>query len=223
VDTKELQKQLQLARVRAAAAAAEAKSTAKLVVAEKTLAVAETELEVSRELRERGTVTKADHRRQGLLRDRAVGEIAVVNLERLVLEFELQVRNAEVDIALEAIERRKVRTPLEGVVVNLHRRVGEWVQPGDPVAEIVRLDKLVIEGMLSAENGTPEKLIGQTATISVYRGGEYVKAKGKIVFVTPIVEATGELRIRAEFDNRRIDGSWFFRPGQQATLSIETK
>ena len=44
------------------------------------------------------------------------------------------VKQSERALAAEQVRRRRILAPLEGVVVQVNRRRGEWVEPGDQVA-----------------------------------------------------------------------------------------
>ena len=60
-------------------------------------------------------------------------------------------KKAEVDAAEVALTRRILRAPFDGVVVQVHRRQGEWVSPGDPVMQIVRTDRLRISATIPVD------------------------------------------------------------------------
>lgn len=49
---------------------------------------------------------------------------------------------AQIELAL---ERSSIRTPFAGVVVSRRTEVGEWIELGDPVAEILALDDLEVQ------------------------------------------------------------------------------
>jgi multidrug efflux pump subunit AcrA (membrane-fusion protein) len=115
------------------------------------------------------------------------------------------------------LNRRMIVAPVSGVVVDLYRHVGEWVKPGDPVLRILRIDRLKVEGYLNAaEHGSEVsgRLVTVTATLP---GGRTEQFHGKIVFVSPEVEAVKkDFRVVAEVVNRDM----LLRPGLDATLTI---
>ena len=59
------------------------------------------------------------------------------------------------DLAAQKVERHQVLAPLSGMVVEIHRQRGEWVEPGDKVLRIVRLDRLRAEGFVDANAPGP--------------------------------------------------------------------
>ena len=44
---------------------------------------------------------------------------------------------------------------------------------------------------------------------------------GEIVFVNPLIEASGAYRVWAEVDNHRHNGRWVLRPGMEAQMTIQ--
>lgn len=138
--------------------------------------------------------------------------------------IKVRVQEAEADSAAEDVKRREIRAPLDGIVVKLYRHEGEWVKPGDSVVRIVRMDRLRIEGFLDASRVSPRDVDGQPVSVVIalpYRGD--VIFPGKIVFVSPIVEAGPQFLVRAEVLNRQEDGQWLLRPGLNAEMNIQLK
>jgi multidrug resistance efflux pump len=138
--------------------------------------------------------------------------------------LEAQVRQAELDAAKAQVARRQIRSPLDGVVVKLYRHTGEWLTPGDPAFHVVRMDRLRIEGFVSESQHTPAKIDGRPVSVEVVLSqGRRERFAGKIVFVSPLVQAGGEYRVWAEVLNRQQDQHWLLRPGQLAEMTIQLK
>ena len=57
-----------------------------------------------------------------------------------------------------------------------------------------------------------------------FAGDREESFKGRIVFVSPLVEPGGDYRVWAEVENRQPQGSnqWLLRAGQQATMTIHS-
>ena len=115
------------------------------------------------------------------------------------------------------LELREIVAPVNGVVVEVVRHPGEWVEPGEKVIRIVRIDRLRAEGLLHIRHVTPE-LKGSTATVTVAVPGQSeMQSTGQIVFVSPEVNpVNGLVRISVEFDNPKN----FLRPGLRARITI---
>jgi len=162
-----------------------------------------------------------------LNRLRLVWQKAILSIEqsqqdRKIFGLEEKIRQAELDAAQAQVARRKICSPLDGVVVKCYRHAGEWVKPGDPAFHVVRMDRLRIEGFLSESRYAPSQIDGRPVSIEVaLSGGRRARFTGKIIFVSPLVQAGGEYRLWAEVFNRQEDQHWLLRPGQLAEITIQ--
>ena len=59
--------------------------------------------------------------------------------------------NAQLKQAEAMIERRKLKAPFRGVVNQVIREAGEWVNAGDPVVHLVQMDRLRVHGRIDAD------------------------------------------------------------------------
>ncbi len=171
-----------------------------------------------------GSVPLAEVRRLLLTHNRSELQIEQAKLDLRVSGLEAQVRQAEVEAALENVGRRHITAPLDGEVVRIYRHAGEWVQPGDPVMHVMRMDRLKIEGFLNAKDYSQAEIDGRliTATVELARGRRET-FQGKVVFVSPLVEAGGEFRVWAEVLNRQQNDDWLLSPGLAAEMTIHLK
>jgi multidrug efflux pump subunit AcrA (membrane-fusion protein) len=109
--------------------------------------------------------------------------------------------------------------------VQIYPHLGEWMQPGDPLARVVRIDKLRVEGYVDSARFEPEQVHDRPVTVTVGFADEREETfKGRIVFVSPLVEPGGDFRVFAEVENRQPPGSsqWLLRAGQTATMTIHS-
>jgi multidrug efflux pump subunit AcrA (membrane-fusion protein) len=144
--------------------------------------------------------------------------------DRRVAACQAHVANAEMKAAEANRDHRRISSVLDGEVVELTKHVGEWVQAGDALMRLVRLDKLRIEGSVAAKNYLPSELQDQPVSISVELAhGKKETFTGKVVFVKPVVATGGEYDVRAEVENRKENGAWVLRPGLVAEMSIQLK
>ena len=138
------------------------------------------------------------------------------------LESARQLRAVQVAAAESELNRYRVEAPLGGIVVETHRRVGEWVNPGDPVCRIVNVAKLRVEGFVSAHLHPPEAVADRDVTVGVFRGRTGAEVvPGKIIFVDPSVTSSNEYRVWAEVENPNRNGQWVLRPGQRAKMTVK--
>ena len=173
-----------------------------------------------------GSVTRVELNRLQLNEQKSELQIEQAELEKKVSTLAANSKSVEVDAAENAIERRLITSPLDGVVVQVFPHQGEWMQPGDPLARVVRADKLRVEAYVDSTRWNPEQVRDRPVTAEVVLAdNRREQFKGRIVFTSPIVESGGDYRVFAEVENRQIEGTqqWLLRAGQTATLTIHSK
>jgi multidrug efflux pump subunit AcrA (membrane-fusion protein) len=185
--------------------------------------VAESEYQEALEANQqvRGTVTPAEVRRLLLTHRRSLLQIELAQLEYDVTRQSVAIRAAELEAAQQALARRRIEAPLAGVVAQVHRRQGEWLDPGAPVVRIVRMDALRVEGFMSTAQWAPYELIDRPVSVAVQlTRGRVEQFASRVAFVSPLVEASGEFRVWCEIENRRENGQWLVNPGMRAEMAI---
>ena len=135
--------------------------------------------------------------------------------EQQVAQASLALAKSELAEAKLQLERRRLKAPFAATVVAVSRQPGEWVEPGSIVLRLIQLDRLRVEGFVSADQATGIQS-GQRVRI-VFPGNVGKPVSGEITFVSPEVEPVNQqVRIWAEFENpeRRI------RPGLVASMEV---
>jgi multidrug efflux pump subunit AcrA (membrane-fusion protein) len=172
-----------------------------------------------------GSVTRVELDRLQLTWKRGELQIEQAQMERKLAAMAVQSQEVDIAAAENAIDRRKIRSPLHGMVVQVFPHLGEWMQPGDPLARVVRTDSLRVEGYVDSARFEPEHVRDRPVTVVVTLADERKESfKGRIVYVSPLVEPGGDYRVWAEVGNRQPEGSnqWLLRPGQTATMTIHS-
>ncbi len=130
-------------------------------------------------------------------------------------ESAVRAEEAAVGVATRAVDDSSVSAPFAGVVARRSVEVGEFVQTGDELFELVSLDPL--EAIFSlTELDTERVRLGQRVKIHV---GAFPNRtfQGVVTFVAPTVDpSTRTLRIKAEVENA--DAA--LRPGLFARVSL---
>jgi multidrug efflux pump subunit AcrA (membrane-fusion protein) len=137
--------------------------------------------------------------------------------DRRVDQLNADLKTKELELSRYNVDVRKILAPINGVVIEVLRQPGEWVEPGDKVLRIVRMDRLRVEGMIHMRD-IPGDLRGAPVTISIDAPGKgEITYPGKVVFVSPeISPVNGQVRIWAEVENR--DG--LLKPGLRPRMTI---
>src|SRR6478609_1593960 len=178
------------ARLEAEIAFRKFKNDVDLRYAKKSTEVAKAELARSLDTNEKypRTVSNSELDRQRLLVDQGDLQIKKAEHERDLAGLEHDIRVNEHQTVREQLDRRTIAAPLRGMVVEVLRRRGEWVQPGDSVVRIVRLDRLKAEGFLPVKFAGLE-LVGSKVKLRVTTGGDQpLEATGQVVFITPEID-----------------------------------
>lgn len=213
----------------------EAANDINIKAAEAAAKVASAELKESIAVNEKvkGAIPKTQIDRERLTETRAYLQVDVAKLEHEVAGLTSQVRESQLKIADLSVKRRAVKSPIKGVVERRYKDVGEWVQPGEPIMQVIHMDRLRIEGFLSVAEAAPTAIIGRKVTVKIsLKQGDASSAsdgkelsvqsfKGKIDFVSNQIQAGGEYRVWAEVANRQTpQGHWVLRPGMIGTMTI---
>ncbi len=210
---------LQKAQVELQIAAKQAASDVKARYAKKSAEVATVELERGLESVQKfkNSVSQSEIDQLRLMKERAALEFEQAKEDQEVAEMTVKLKQNAVDLAANSADRRRIAAPIPGMVVQIKRHKGEWVQPGDPIVRIVRLDHLQAEAFLSARDA-PAQLVGRAVKLLVdLPGSPHTEFPGKLVFVNPEVNpVNGQFRVKAEIENR----NQLLRPGLPGTMVI---
>ena len=167
-----------------------------------------------------GVVSKTELEKERLEAEKADLEIEQADHELTLEEFNVQLKENAYATAVRSVERRAITAPLAGLVVQVNRRHGEWVEPGESVLRILRMDRLRVEGLVSADLIIGD-LKGRPVVFSAtLPGGALAEFHGKVVFVSPeINNVDGVTHVWAEVDNPKLQ----LRPGMVGALTISTE
>jgi multidrug efflux pump subunit AcrA (membrane-fusion protein) len=133
----------------------------------------------------------------------------------------IEYRGAQVELALakEQLHRCAIQSPISGEVVEVFKHAGEWVDAGEPIVHIMRLDTLRVEGFADARVHRPAEIRDRQVCVAVeLAGGKRVEVPGRIVYVRPTLQAGQQYLVYAEVKNQVLDEVWVLRPGMLATM-----
>ncbi len=165
-----------------------------------------------------------------------IEESSIAEQDQIVERLKLSVEQAQVQKEVDALTRdvkartldqaklqlarRSLRSPLEGEVAEVFRHRGEWLEPGQRVMRIVRLDRLKVEGFVSSREITGS-LRGAAVRVRVVLGDDEksVIVKGKVVFISSEIDpVNAQVRVWAEVENPDL----LLRPGLPAEMVIDS-
>lgn len=209
-------------RINAEIATREFENDLNEMYASKSTEVARAELKRAMEsnLKYAKTVSQTELDRLRLLVQQGELEVKKAQHERQIAGLTNEIRQNEYQTALDQLALRQMSAPLRGMVVEVYHRTGEWVQPGDAVARIIRLDRLRVEGFLPAAQGRLS-LVGQPAKVySKTEDDQPIELTGEVVFVSPEIDPiNSQTRIWIEIENSNLQ----LRPGMTASVKVQTR
>jgi RND family efflux transporter MFP subunit len=207
------------ARTDAAIAREKADNDVRIRLAEKALGVAKAELTRAEESNAKyaNTVSKTEIDRLRLKRDEAELAIEQATHEQKIAALTADQKQQELELTELAVRRRQIVAPTAGRIVELPRKPGEWVQPGETVVRIVSTSRVRAEAFLDVA-AMPDDPTGCEVRVRLaLPGRETRELPGRIVFVDPQINAVnGQYRVWAEVENP--DG--VLRPGHRASMVI---
>lgn len=169
-------------------------------------------------------ITEVDVRRAKLDWDRAVLAIEKAKHDQEVAQLEAWIKQAELDAAKLAIERRRIVAPFDGVVEEINRKQAEWVNPGDTILTLLRLDTVHVDAAVEQSQYDPHELQGCEVTVEVQMArGRKETFRGRIIKISSVIgfqTSEGTYNVRAEVANRQEHGSWMLRDKLPATMTI---
>lgn len=202
LDNSVLEAQLAIAKVQAASEAA-------IIVANADLSVSKERYSKLDKLKRSGTAHSGEVSRAEADMKKAEAQLSIANEEKKIAGFRVQEIDAQ-------IARRVLRSPINGVVLEINREIAESAtspQEGAqnrPLVQVAQIDrlKLVIHVpsvyALELEVGKvlPVRVLRQSS-LSLDRGEAAVTTTGTIEFVSPAIDPSSEtLRTRLVLDNR---------------------
>ena len=136
------------------------------------------------------------------------GKTQLAERRALLKESEALVASLQRDIA-----NTVITAPFDGVMLDRHVEIGDYVSVGDPVAEVVDLDPLVVRGDVNQAD-VPSLSVGQPASITLANGERHT---GHIRYLASLSdEKTNTFRVEVSLPNP--DHSVLKRFGQEVNL-----
>ena len=144
-------------------------------------------------------------------------EYKVAVAERRRLEAAEERERIEYEMALQNMQKRSLRSPVQGTIIKLFLQEGETCEQNQPLIRVVDTSRGTFVCNMEEWLGRTLKS-GQTIDLKIRTGSTSIAKKGTIVFVSPVVDpASGLLEVKAEFNNP--DAS--IRPGVSGVMLIK--
>ncbi|RME57038.1 efflux RND transporter periplasmic adaptor subunit [Candidatus Parcubacteria bacterium] len=105
----------------------------------------------------------------------------------------------EYEIARAILDKHVLKSPIDGVVTEVHVDRGEWIRTGTTAIRVVDRSKVFLE--MNVEESLARRLrVG--SQLDIHSGEMVLKSKGKVVYVSPVADRASSLvRVKVVFEN----------------------
>ena len=146
-------------------------------------------------------------------------EVSQAQSKVTIAKFNAELKQAELKVAKLHVDQHHLRSKLEGIVVDIYRQPGEWVEPGEAVLRILRLNRLRAEAFLKVDE-LSTGLENAKAELEVTVDNRSLRMDGVVTFVSPEIDPINrETSVWIEFENREL----LVKPGMHGALKIYPK
>lgn len=183
--------------------------------------LATAEAKAYEELRRQGAIPFWEMEKKRLEAERARLRIDLARMQKKIAEVQMIAKRSEREIADFELTRRKVTAPSTGFVEARIAQLGEWVQPGSPIATVIQMDKLRVEGDVDSRH--PIRVVrGMPVMVMIHTGADKsIRINGKLDYVSMEVDLNRRYRVWVEIENKKIGNDWAIKPGMQADITIK--
>jgi multidrug resistance efflux pump len=183
--------------------------------------LATAEAKAYEELRRQGAIPFWEMEKKRLEAERARLRIDLAQMQKKIAEVQMIAKRSEREIADFELTRRKVTAPSTGFVETRIAQLGEWVQPGSPIATVIQMDKLRVEGDVDGLHSIRVHR-GMPVTVLIYsESNKSLQINGKLDYVSMEMDLNHRYRVWVEIENTKIDNDWVIKPGMQAEIVIK--
>ncbi len=160
IDDERVRMELFAAKTRSAASMKEANNEIGILEAEAALRVAISDRDRNFRLLEKKAITEADYEHSQLAVEHA--ELALKNrqYEKEIAVLKARVDEEAVKAAEKMVARHQVTAPYTGNIFRLNKHRGEWVNSGDSMLLLARLDLLTVNATIDGRQCNPEEILG---------------------------------------------------------------
>ncbi|MBQ6109030.1 MAG: HlyD family efflux transporter periplasmic adaptor subunit [Thermoguttaceae bacterium] len=172
------------------------------------------------------TVPVVEYNRLILSRTQATLQIEQAEQEIKMAGENYKVAKAELEAAQLDQTKFEVHSPHDGVVMELYRKEGEWLKPGDPILHLVQMNPIRYSFRIESTT-PPESIFNQAVTIYVPTLDKTFQ--GKVMYIKPSHDIGDMYQVWVDIENQwqdfqNLDGTekqkgyWILQPGMRAEV-----
>jgi len=108
----------------------------------------------------------------------------------------------EYEISASVLKYYTLKSPVNGVITKIEPKIGEWVQAGKAIVNIVNIQTCFVEVDLTLK--TIEKIkIGSLVEVKILNGSKSIYKEGVVEFISAKADSSSKLiRVKVYFDNK---------------------
>lgn len=134
--------------------------------------------------------------------DRCKLEAQQASGQQKIAELEIDLATEQLKLAVLETQQHTISSPIAGVVAQMHKSTGDWINLGQPVARVIRLDRLRAEGFVGIDQLSSLRSADSVQVSIRIDANTTAQRIGKVVFISPEVDpVNNEVRFWIEFDN----------------------
>lgn len=186
--------------------------------------IAGAEAKAYEELHEQGATPYWEWQKKILEAGRAKLRIDLADMQMKIAKVDYFAKRADLRLSEDEISRRKIYAPFDGFIEKREAQLGQWVQPGSPIATLVQMDKLKVVGDIDALRYSGKVMKGAPVTVQIYHSSDASKphtVESTIAYVSSEIDLNNRYRIWVEVPNTPTGDDWMIRPGMRAEIKIK--
>ena len=185
--------------------------------------IARAEAESYKELHEKRGTSWWEMQKKILESERAELRVTLAEMQMKIAKAQYFAKRSELRIAEDEIKRRQITAPFDGFIEKREAQLGQWVQPGSPIATLVRMDTLKVEGDIKLEY-IDQVARGTAVVVEIFNRGDDekpIRVNATISYVSTEINMDDRHRVWAEVKNQPIGNeNWVIKPGMRAEIII---
>lgn len=134
----------------------------------------------------------------------------------------VKIQEDEVEVAKTQLDLRRIKTPFNGMVVNVVSQVGKSLREGDTIAEVAQLDKLKVLANVDGNRITQEQVDKKRVIVTARNpNGQTDDFEGFVRYAAPSFDSQRQFQVEIEVNNRFVNGGWLLKEGDYVDVVIQ--
>ena len=212
--------ELERAKLRYQNALQAAKDTSSVLAAQKEYDLARSVYQKNKRLNSSGSRSESEVKESRFQRDIAMLKLDKANNDRQMAFGEAKVELAGMSSVKQRISRHTLRSNYNAYVVDIYKKPQEYVNIGDEVMRLARMDQMWVQASLNATTLNAADAENRPVTVTLQTANGKETFEGKIDQVSLEYVSAEEYQVKIKVQNRREGNSWLLRPFSQVSMVI---